>query len=229
MLADVSQSIPETGGGISGFVAHGLWYIYRHFPSSGQYDYLLLFVLLMVLARVAFVPYVLKTLKRDIARARKGTLKEGSAVFHLLLSMLWDTVSISVLVWFFHTNAGKTFLVGRTCFGQELTEPARGLGGISLVSWFCVVLLAWGVLDIAETVWEKETPNPTVTLYIGGAALLGFVSGMILAAHVLYWYWSRATILLFWSYFVAVVLTEIIRIIAVYILLRRPENSVGPD
>ena len=174
MLADVSQSIPETGGGISGFVAHGLWHIYRHFPSTGRYDYLLLFVFLMVLVRVAFLPYVLKALKWDIARARKGTSKEGG-VSHLRLSMLWDTVSIWVLVWFFHTGAGKTFLVGRTCFGQELTEPARGLFGVSLFSWLCVSLLLVGVGAGVANVLGGGVRDPMSSrcfLYVGGIASL---------------------------------------------------------
>ena len=229
MLADVSQSIPDAGGGISGFVAHGLWCIYRHFPSSGRYDYLLLFVSLMVLARLAFLPYVLKVLKRDVARLRKGDSEKGT--FHPLVGMFWDTVGIWWLVWFFYTDAGKTFLVARTWFGQELTEP--GLFGDSLFCWFLVTALPCGVA-VVVTVFpsRQKTPkaNPRWFLYVdAGLGSFAFIAMMILAAHLLYWYWSRATILLFWSYFVAVVLTEIIRVSAIYILLRRPEDSVRPD
>ena len=229
MLADVSQSIPDTGGGISGFVAHGLWHIYRHFPSSGQYDYLLLFVFLMVLARVLFLPYVVKALNRDIAGVSKDDSKAG--IDDVTISMIWDTVDIWLLVWFFYTDAGKTFLVGRTFFGQELTEP--GLFGDSLFCWFWVTALPCGVGVVVEVFPSKrKTPkaNPRWFLYVdAGLGSFALIAMMILAAHILYWYWSRATILLFWSYFVAVVLTEGIRVTAVYILLRRAEDSVGPD
>ena len=228
MLADVSQSIPDTGGGISGFVAHGLWHIYRHFPSSGRYDYLLLFVSLMVLARLAFLPYVLKVLKRDVARLRKGDSEKGT--FHPLVGMFWDTVGIWWLVWFFYTDAGKTFLVGRTFFGQELTEP--GLFGVSLFCWFAVIVLMGVVIGVREAAWDKAAPNVKARSWpyheaISGGICVSFLllAMMILAAHLLYWYWSRATILLFWSFFVAVVLTETLRVTAIYILLGR---AVGP-
>ena len=228
MLADVSQSIPETGGGISGFVAHGLWHIYRHFPSSGRYDYLLLFVFLMVLVRILFLPYVLKALNRDIAGVSKDDSKAG--IDDVTISMIWDTVDIWLLVWFFYTDAGKTFLVGRTFFGQELTEP--GLFGVSLFCWFAVIVLMGVVIGVREAAWDKAAPNVKARSWpyheaISGGICVSFLllAMMILAAHVLYWYWSRATILLFWSFFVAVVLTETLRVTAIYILLGR---AVGP-
>ena len=228
MLADVSQSIPDTGGGISGFVAHGLWHIYRHFPSSGRYDYLLLFVFLMVVARVAFLPYMLNGMKRDIAKLRKpgGSVSD---VGYSSISTICDTVGIWVLVWFFGTDAGKTFLIGRTCFGQELTEA--GPVGISFLCWFCVLVLSGVALWVNQNVGGISKPNAETRYYLYEEAISWFMlfTMMILAAHILYWYWSRATILLFWSYLVAVVLTVIIRIKGMEILLGRPENSVGPD
>ena len=222
MLADVSQSIPETGGGISGFVAHGLWHIYRHFPSSGRYDYLLLFVFLMVLARVLPLPYVVKAMKRDVARK---DIVEWVDARYLWVSMFLDAVSIWVLVWFFHTDAGRTFLVRRTCFGQELTAPAL-YGGLAFF-WFCLILLSMFVLGVLSEM-TCITSSKLILYADCGIIPFFFNALMILAAHLLR-YWSCATILLFWSYFVAVVLTEIIRITAVYILLRRQESSVRPD
>jgi hypothetical protein len=34
------QPIPDTRGGVSGFLAYLLWQVYRHFPLAGTWDWL---------------------------------------------------------------------------------------------------------------------------------------------------------------------------------------------
>jgi hypothetical protein len=220
MAAVLNQSTPDTGGGISGFIGHGLWQIYRHFPSPGEYDWFLLFLVLMILTRLLFLPYVLKVLGKDVERVRKGDRTEDAD--HPFASIFWDSLGIWILVWLFHTDAGGTFLAGRTCFGDPLSDT--NLHTISVFCWPVVTILPVIVAGIAEHKWKNTTPNAQARrfLYVdGGAMSFFFVALIILAAQILYWYWSNATIILFWAYFFAVILTEAIRVTAIYILLRR--------
>ena len=50
------QEIPDTGGGLSGFIAWLLWQVYVYFPFEGTWDWLLLFIFLAVLTRVGAIP-----------------------------------------------------------------------------------------------------------------------------------------------------------------------------
>ena len=132
-----------------------------------------------------------------------------------------------MLVWFFHTDAGKTFRVGRTYFGQWLTEP--GPVGESGFFWFIGL---WVVLWFSEKFGGSALLGieDKRFLYIDCGVIVFFIVGvMIFLAQCMYWYWSCATIMLFASYVAAVVLTESIRVGAVYVLLRRPEDAVTPD
>ena len=64
------QPIPDTGGGLSGFIAQGLWYVYRYFPFHGTWDWLLLFFLLAATVHVLFLPHLWKAVRADMIHYR---------------------------------------------------------------------------------------------------------------------------------------------------------------
>jgi hypothetical protein len=42
------ELIPDTGGGLSGYITHFLWYLYRRFPFLGSWDWVFLILLLAI-------------------------------------------------------------------------------------------------------------------------------------------------------------------------------------
>ena len=122
------QPIPETGGGFSGFVAYWLWHLYQYFPSSGNWDWLLLFLLLGILVRLLYLPLLWKTVKSDMDCLKTGKMESSYASFG---AMLWDIGCAFFLIWLFHTTAGQTFLGGR-CGSPDTV--ARVLFWLSLIA-----------------------------------------------------------------------------------------------
>ena len=111
------QEIPDTGGGLSGFIAWLLWRVYQYFPFEGTWDWLLLFIFLAVLTRVGAMPSSRKLIKwmtsqRDLSDADPRWL------LPYLHNLFTQTGVMLVFMWFFSTDAANTFLAGRTCFGE---------------------------------------------------------------------------------------------------------------
>ena len=113
------QPIPDTGPGVSGFLAYLLWHVYRHFPFPGTWDWLLLIIALAALTRILFLPYLWRVARVDVARARMGATRmlRGWA-----WQLLWDLNWLAILVWFFATPAGATFWAGRELVRQDGIE-----------------------------------------------------------------------------------------------------------
>jgi len=236
-------TVPETGTGLSGFLAHGLWLVYRHFPLSGTWDWILLVALLGVLVRALFVPHLWMAVRDDMRILQARTIEpSGQDVW----TFLWDTVSMWFLVWFFHTAAGRTFLQGRHAFGVE--SPSHVHRGIYFLS--IVLCLGLGIalirlsfkVDARNAALSPGRPTPYtdrgfLSLYGGGGVYLRhqgsetkiadsgsivWVEAFILfCAHLVYWYWSVATLALFVVFLATGVGTEAVRMGFVYVLHKR--------
>ena len=237
--------VPDTGGGLSGFIAHGLWKLYQYFPSSGRWDWLLLVFLLAVLVRVLYLPLLWKSVKADM-----DLLKEGKIdVSHVtVITALWDIGSAFFLAWFFYTTAGQTFLPGR--FGRP-DAVATGL-------WFWLPLggsiaVTGGVALLAYLVYERnKAMGPSRSVPYADRRLLSLFGGggvftepaaegngkvvptdattvtpvlmesmLFCSAYMYYWYWSVASVTIFSAFILSGVLTEIVRMVFVYILHRQ--------
>ncbi len=177
--------IPDTGGGISGFVAWLLWHVYRHFPFSGTWDWLVLCIGLAVLAPVLFLPYLWMAAQRvrqyDESRKRSD-LGLGGAPAWALASTLWDGVWIALWFSFFCTPAGQTLLEGRRLFGV----PSPGLVDLDGPDWWFIVGLLFssftGTFLFATMPGGELSSMPLrkkhLCAYLGTC---GFVRGIITA------------------------------------------------
>ena len=234
------QTIPDTGGGLSGFIASLIWHGYRHFPSQGRWDWLLLFFALAGFGIALFWPYLWKAISADmeVLKARKNDVS-GQQVVLFFWSQLWQWL----LIWFFYTDAGKTLLAGRP---GSLSEVSRTLFWISL-GVNLVVIIGLGTLGTSLEDRIKSMaagfPMPLhdrslLHLYAGGGIFYSREkdgttklepAGMMIIllpvigflTHVFYWYWSAASIVLMHTITCTVVLNEIVRMTFVYILHRR--------
>ena len=230
--------IPDTGGGLSGFIAHGLWKLYQYFPSSGRWDWLLLVFLLAVLVRVLYLPLLWKSVKADMDLLRQGKAGASKALW---MTVLWDVGSALFLAWLFYTTAGRTFLAGRS--GHPDTA-ATGMFWLSLVwSIAAIIGIGWiGMriykkdLAIGASCPEPYTDRGLLSLFGGGGVF--FIPGkegkggvvddnvppvmsesiFFFLAYVFYWHWSVASVAIFSVFILSGVLTEIVRMIFVYIL-----------
>src|SRR4051794_13872135 len=70
------QNIPDTGPGVSGFLAAGLWRAYAHFPWSGQHDWLLLFLGVGLAVHLLFLPHLWTSIQHDMDRLRESRTDE---------------------------------------------------------------------------------------------------------------------------------------------------------
>jgi len=243
----MTPPIPETGGGLSGFIAHYLWHVYRHFPSSGRGDWLLLFLLLATLVHVLFLPYLWKAVQADMAILRDERVTEQGSLQVVWLA-LWDGAMMFFLLWFFHTEAGQTFLESRA-FGPfgELSEGSAGLYWLALVSTGAAMGVIQGVvhdrIDERNKATGTTVPKPYTRLgvldaYAGGGVFVALndkkqavIEDMVsvisaeLAAVIVsllcYWYWSAASVTLMMCFVAAGVLAEVARMLFVYIQHQR--------
>ena len=230
--------IPDTGGGLSGFIAHGLWKLYQYFPSSGRWDWFLLMFLLAVLVRLLFLPMLWKSVKADMDLLRQGKVSESNAS---RWTAMWDGYSAFFLVWFFYTTAGRTFLAGR--FGHPAATATK-MFWLSLGLSIAVgSVLGWIVFLLAQR--DKATRPSCSTPYadrdllnlFGGGGILFcrstkdaeaeyavnlppvfMESVLFFFALVFYWYWSVVSVTIFSAFILSGVLTEIVRMVFVYIL-----------
>ena len=229
--------VPDTGGGLSGFIAHGLWKLYQYFPSSGRWDWLLLVFLLAVLVRILYLPLLWKSVKADMDLLRQGKAGASKAS---MLTVIWDVGSAFFLVWFFHTAAGRTFLARRS-LGPDVV--ATGLFWFSLV-WSGAAVMGCDRMNsllnqrnkaIAPSCSAPYADRGLLSLFGGGgvfytpgeegeegvvnnAPMVGIESRFFFLAHVFYWYWSIASVTIFSAFILSGVLTEIVRMVFVYIL-----------
>ena len=237
------EQTPDTGGGFAGFLAAGLWHVYRFFPSSGRWDWLLLFSLLALVVYGLFWPHLWKAIQADmriLAERRVELPNQDVVVF------LWSAVSLSALLWFFHTPAGKTFLQGREWFatGTPLDVGSR-LFWFSFLFHLALFFSAHYLflkLNAFDETLTNGTPRPYTNrslpcLFGGGGifyrskgnnrelhqkvSMLGMISTLSIYLHLFYWYWSRASLILMLLFTAAAALNEAVRMGFVFVQHKR--------
>ena len=179
------QEIPNTGGGLSGFIAWLLWQVYVYFPFEETWDWLLLVVFLAVLARGIMIPVWWRWMKdTTVSESQRNDL----ALIVLLTDPLWPWL----VIWLFNTSAGEAFLTGRS--GQPL-EVAGALYWLSLAWYIAAAIVACLV--------EKPPYS-----FRDAASLLVFMHSLFAgAACFFYWHWSTASLAVFLVFSVTAVMT----------------------
>lgn len=242
------RPIPDTGSGLSGFLAHGRWQVYAHFPSPGGRDWLLLFLTLSTLVHVVFLPYLWRHVSRDMVRLREG--KEGFPAGTMWI-MYWGIFWLCYFLWFFQTLAGRTFLEKRDLgwipglTRTPLTKPYLMLQlyavlplVVLFVSFACLesrLIRRDRVAGITRS--RPAARRDLVSLYAGGGTFVHWVEGvprvslarcafskatlMVILCHVFYWFWSSASLVLMYCFLLAAAVSEMFRILFVYILHKR--------
>ena len=240
------QPIPDTGGGLSGFLAHGLWHVYRFFPFEGTWDWLLLCFLLTAAIRLLFLPRLWSLVRTDMQTLAAGaSCHKGEAL--ALGWSLFDLASMWFLVWLFHTRGGRTFLDGRTWFlSASPTEVDRLTFWTSLIVQSGIAVTGWRLYGLVVSGMQafrvaRSTPYPDrslFSLYSGGGAFkfsppvenagpstggpnLAFAATVICLAHVFYWYWSVASLVIMLCFVITGVLSELVRMVFVYVHHKR--------
>jgi hypothetical protein len=234
------QPVPPTGPGLTGFVAHLLWQVYRYFPSPGGADWVLLFVLIAVASHLVFLPYLWRCVKRDMVAFKEGT-RANRNDFWELASGFWGAGWMLLWVWFFSGTAGQSFLAGRRLAGIPAGESHAG--------FFWASLVIVGVLTVTGSVLVAVAPRPWArgsyayqtrcfrALYAGGGVIVdetGIAPGarvppgalVFLAAPALLlypWSWNRpvAVLVLVQCFVGAAVLMDGARVAFVYLQHRR--------
>ena len=238
------ETIPDTGGGLSGFIASIIWQVYRYFPSSGRWDWLLLFFALAGLGIALFWPYLWKAVAADM---RLLANQEYDVTNQEIVLFLWGQVWQWLLIGFFYTHAGQTLLFRRELFGwASLSEVSRVLFWISLVINFVVMIVLANLganLDERAERLASGAPMPfaersLLNIYCGGGIFytqsddgsldietvgmfVTFFLAVSFLAHVFYWYWSAASILMMATVSCTAILNEVVRMTFVYIQHRR--------
>ena len=235
------QEIPDTGGGLSGFIAWLLWQVYVYFPFQGTWDWVLLIFVLAVASHAVFLPHLWKVIQSDM-KSLSEHKREGLG--QSVLPVLWHQFCMWMLVWCLHTEAGRTLLEGRSWISHRL--PSDVAGGLFWVSLALHVVFVFSLIGLAEAVDEKRrschmdgtgpfSDRGFLSLFAGGGLALGtgqsatdnFGSPLLLEAalitwaHVFYWYWSIASLTTILCFTVAAVLNEAVRMCFVFVLHKR--------
>ena len=240
--------IPDTGGGLSGFLAYALWHVYRYFPFSGTWDWLLLVFALAGLVRVLFLPYLWKGVRADMKIFSEGRVLSGSEDSRQdVWPVLWDMACMWLLVWFFHTPAGRTFLEGRAWLSAAPpSEVDRGLVWLSITAHAALTVSFGGIGSAIEGKYKSLAPGRSqpypdrslLSLFCGGGAIVKRMQDgslpvsavfpptwfdvlLIFLAHLCYWYWSIVSLCVMLSFTVAGLLTEAARMCFVYVLHKK--------
>lgn len=246
------QAIPETGGGLSGFLANALWHLYRYFPSSGRWDWLLLFFLMALLSHVLFLPHLWRSIKVEMAylKAQQTTKMEGDQVNFYLLFQLLSTSSMLFGAWHLYTDAGRTLLEGRKLFWMvDLSGVNMGLFWSSLgicIAVASLLLTLSVIIDRRKAAISPPGPQASadrspMNLYGGGGIFVYARNGdtfietgcgviwpeacLLVLLHIFYWRWSVASLMLFLMFLGTGLLVEVIRMMFVYVLHKRTFGS----
>ncbi len=181
------EPIPDTGGGISGFLAWLLWHVYVYFPFSGTWDWLVLIVVLALVTRLLAVA--------PAWRLGKWATNQQNLLPNMvfpLSNVFTQTGVMFFLVWFFNTGAGRTFITEQGWFGSSSPLWLLWFSGVTLCLVIPVFLDIVGKLASAEPTIE-DVPSAFVTSSIGHAVA-------VIGAHLFYWYWSVGALALMWVF-----------------------------
>jgi hypothetical protein len=212
-------SIPDTGGGASGFAAFLLWHVYRHFPFSGSVDWVFLFLLLSVAVHFVHAPVFLKL--HDMLQRQPLKRLARSRWFWMYFAgfELW----MGLLVWFFSSPAGATFLEGRNGQPKEACGVVlhivlvylgpviwmAAFAGLFGIAWLVQRLLTRDDDDSLPLTLDDWSQNPVLIpvkrragakhfrnlgVLISSDFLVGVISFEV--AMTFYWHWSAASVLM---------------------------------
>ena len=232
------SEIPEMGGGLSGFLASGLWRVYGFFPGEGTWDWLLLFVLLGLVTQALFLPYLWRAVNADMTMldSSGGDDQSNQSVW----ASMWDIAWMFFYIWFFRSESGRTLLEGRTWVGSGESIP-RSVYWISFAVFFaCAGLVSAIGFKVDErnkamgVSRSRQYPSRGfLSLYGGGG--VHFVDGKMeecvtvlqaaatvrIVALVCYWYWSPASVSLMYCFLLGAILADGFRMLFVYIAHKR--------
>lgn len=242
------QAIPDTGPGLSGFLAHLLWQVYAWFPSAGRYDWALLLLAIGPAICGLYVPWMWKAIGADMRTLKDGVMRD----LRFAHAMLLAGATLYVLLWFFHTSAGKTFLGGRAAWWIEApTDVSRSfyflvLGvvvatGVAAGVCSAAVERRYRSLASAAMVLTRPAPYPDRSLLSlyghGGVFLLrneregktlnvnpsalNAASVLNLIPLLFYWYWSVASLVLMLGFLLGALASEAVRMLFVYVHHKR--------
>ena len=125
-------------------------------------------------------------------------------------AILTDLVWAWLVIWLFNTTAGQTFLAGRS--GQPL-ETARSLYWVSLVYHAAAFFVGGATAGIvAENTNASSAASWASLLNVGLITLILILlyTVMAVAAHLLYWYWSVASLVAFATFSITSVVLGVI-------------------
>ena len=192
------QQIPDTAGGLSGFIAWLLWQVYVYFPFEGTWDWLLLIVFLAVLTRCIMIPVWWRLVNRAKQAGHSAAPRRTMDIL-TGIDFVWPWLVILL----FNTAAGRTFLEGRS--GRPL-EVARVVYWCSLLchSGAAAGSIFWGgkLVDSRKKFLLKDYLVLTISL-------LFFYSLISLAAHLFYWHWFVASLAVFLVFGVTTVIHSV--------------------
>jgi hypothetical protein len=225
------------GSGLAGFLAHALWKLYRHFPLEGSWDWLLLFLSLGMITQLSFMPYLWRCVEADIKMLRDRRGGEESAPIQGGVPGLFRGGGwMFFFLWFFATTEGQTCLNRRFLFGGMALGASDGHHQI--VSG----LIVFGLLILLTALPEHFGNTAKVTapfrdrgfwsLWQGGGTFEAnkgstvegvtfFLGLLLLFAHLLYWYWSEASLALMQCFLAAALMADALRVVFVYVLHKR--------
>ena len=175
---------PKDTGGLSGFLAHWLWLGYQLIPPLGGWDWLVFIVVLCVVGRILSLPFLWKIASHEWNR-------------WFLLAI--NTITLWLWAWFFQTDAGAALLGVRVGFdGLSLADTNRGLYWITLM--FCLTAVAVGAaIAKHDDDWGLEQRVATAHME----------AGVLVLAHLFYWYWSVTSLVVFITCLITTILLEI--------------------
>jgi hypothetical protein len=235
------ETVPETGPGLSGFLAHALWHVYRHFPD--RVDWLVLFLAFGTFVHFSFLPLLWRAVEADMRylEAKQATEEAQNGMKWL---WFWSVVWLSFLLWFFHTPAGRTLLNGRHVMGYPLLEPLRtgpyvGSAFATLMAGVALSLISDRAKALGESIartqafprcgfleaWSgggvffQQTPKGVQRAEPVGVLQMEFL--FLFMLHTCYWYWSIASLLLMYGFVLTLIVAEAARLMYVAILHRR--------
>lgn len=171
-------SIPDTGPGLSGFIANALWHIYRYFPSQGHWDWLILIVGLDITWRILYIPFMVKLFDID------------EEEISIAICGIWNFAYLWLSIWFFNTIAGKTFLVQRHLYSWDILNASLGLQIGTGCFILTILLLIWYIMQKLRAKEPDEFTN-----YLFFFNMLRLFS--ILIAFSVFHQWTIISLILF--------------------------------
>ncbi len=172
------EPIPDTGGGISGFIAHWIWHVYRYFPFSPKWNAVLLVISVAAVARALYLPFLCKnlTVQMRFFASRDDSLSAESrclAFSELLPSACFFSGIFLPVVFFFTSSAGDTFFQG---FMQEESDLLCGMAFLLgfLLAFAGVLVRGFG----HEKCYRQSTGETGIIredLFIVSATFLSFL------------------------------------------------------